>query len=191
MKYARCQQRVRWLVASPRGKRAIAGAAWAVGMSQGMNDGLSGRSARRSGLCLSCKAAGESPVEGVGRSPKAGVAGSNPAGATPSDLVLHPQPIALSVRRGAARGANGRSSPPWPIVSTVARSAGRRKRPRGAIETLPSGVLRARVYAGVDPLSRRRRYLDEIVHTPADAERALTRLLARVDERRQPKTTPP
>jgi integrase len=52
-------------------------------------------------------------------------------------------------------------------------------------------VLRARVYAGVDPLSGRRRYLDEIVHTPADAERALTRLLARVDERRQPKTTPP
>ncbi len=33
------------------------------------------------------------------------------------------------------------------------------KRQRGEIETLPSGSLRVRVYAGIDPLSRKRHYL--------------------------------
>jgi integrase len=70
----------------------------------------------------------------------------------------------------------------------MARSTGRWRRPRGSIETLPSGALRVRVYAGVDPLSGRRRYLNEVAYTSADAERALTRLLAQVYEHRQPKT---
>ena len=37
------------------------------------------------------------------------------------------------------------------------------KRQRGSIETLPSGSLRVKVYAGYDPVSGRRHYLDEEV----------------------------
>lgn len=34
-------------------------------------------------------------------------------------------------------------------------------RPRGEIETLSSGSLRVKVYAGIDPLSGKRHYLTE------------------------------
>lgn len=67
-----------------------------------------------------------------------------------------------------------------------------RKRARGEIETLPSGSLRVRVYAGIDPVSRKRHYLVETI--PAgptaarEAEKVRTRLLAQVDERRNPRT---
>lgn len=37
------------------------------------------------------------------------------------------------------------------------------KRQRGEIETLASGALRVKVYAGVDPLSGRRHYLRETI----------------------------
>ncbi|WP_431924972.1 LacI family DNA-binding transcriptional regulator [Micromonospora wenchangensis] len=37
------------------------------------------------------------------------------------------------------------------------------RRARGEIEELPSGSLRVRVYAGIDPVSKRRRYLTETV----------------------------
>jgi len=66
------------------------------------------------------------------------------------------------------------------------------RRARGEIETLPSGSLRVRVYAGVDPMSKKRHYLVET--TPAgpkagrEAEKARTRLLAQVDEPRNPRT---
>ncbi|WP_329009212.1 LacI family transcriptional regulator [Micromonospora rifamycinica] len=55
------------------------------------------------------------------------------------------------------------------------------RRARGEIERLPSGSLRVRVYAGIDPVSKRRRYLTETV--PAgplaarDAETVRTLLL--------------
>ncbi len=75
----------------------------------------------------------------------------------------------------------------------MARTTTRRKRPRGSIEELPSGALRVSVYAGVDPLSKRRHYLREVVPASptaeADAERALRRLVTQVDERRSPRTT--
>lgn len=45
-----------------------------------------------------------------------------------------------------------------------------------------------RVYAGIDPLTGRRHYLQESAATPAEAERVRTRLLAQVDERRNPRT---
>lgn len=57
---------------------------------------------------------------------------------------------------------------------------------------MPSGSLRVKVYAGVDPLSGKRHYLTETI--PAgptaadDAERARTRLQSQVDERRSPRT---
>ena len=61
-------------------------------------------------------------------------------------------------------------------------------RSRGHIETLPSGKFRARVYAGIDPLTGKRRYLKEIADSPEAAKRALTKLQRQVDEDRHPKT---
>ena len=69
---------------------------------------------------------------------------------------------------------------------------GRSAKQRGEIETLSSGSLRVRVYAGVDPLTKKRLRLEEII--PAgpkawdEAEKARTKLLNQVDERRNPKT---
>ena len=68
----------------------------------------------------------------------------------------------------------------------------RRKRQRGSIDELPSGALRVRVYAGMDPISKQRMYLSEVV--PAgpragdQAERVRTRMQSQVDERRNPRT---
>lgn len=73
-----------------------------------------------------------------------------------------------------------------------AGTRGRQRRSRGEIETLPSGSLRVKVYAGSDPLTGRRHYLSETVPAgptaESDAEQARTRLLNQVDERRNPRT---
>ena len=65
-------------------------------------------------------------------------------------------------------------------------------RGRGQIEQLPSGSIRVKVYAGVDPVTKKRTYLDEVVpagpRAAREAEKARTRLLAQVDERRNPRT---
>jgi integrase len=57
---------------------------------------------------------------------------------------------------------------------------------------LPSGSLRVKVYAGIDPLSGKRHYLTETIPAgptaAVDAEKARTRLLNQVDERRNPRT---
>ena len=66
--------------------------------------------------------------------------------------------------------------------------AGRRSRPRGHIETLSSGNFRAKVYAGIDPLTRKRRYLVEAAASEGAATIALTKLQCQVDEDRRPKT---
>ncbi|NLT54989.1 MAG: tyrosine-type recombinase/integrase [Actinomycetales bacterium] len=74
----------------------------------------------------------------------------------------------------------------------MAAASKARKRARGEIETLPSGALRVRVYAGIDPVTRKRHYLVETV--PAgpgaarEAEKVRTRLLNQVDEQRNPRT---
>lgn len=76
----------------------------------------------------------------------------------------------------------------------MARARGRKpERERGSIDELPSGALRVRVYAGLDPVSKKRHDLTEII--PAEmpdawkvAERVRNRFLAEVDERRNPKT---
>lgn len=66
-------------------------------------------------------------------------------------------------------------------------------RVRGEIHTLPSGSLRVRVYANIDPLTGKRHYLAAVV--PAgpkarkQAEKERTRLLAEVDQRRNPRTS--
>jgi integrase len=67
-----------------------------------------------------------------------------------------------------------------------------RQRQRGEIENLPSGSLRVRVYAGIDPVTGKRNYLVETVQpgpgAAKEAERVRTRFLAQVDEGRNPKT---
>ncbi|MFC0533169.1 hypothetical protein [Phytohabitans kaempferiae] len=59
-------------------------------------------------------------------------------------------------------------------------------RSRGMIEELPSGSLRVKVYAGTDPVTKRRHYLTETVPAGPQAqklaEKARTRLVSQVDE---------
>ncbi|MGQ0776442.1 MAG: tyrosine-type recombinase/integrase [Pseudonocardiales bacterium] len=65
-------------------------------------------------------------------------------------------------------------------------------RARGSIDELPSGALRVRVYAGLDPVSKRRYYLTEIVpagpKAATQARAARDRLISQVEERRNPRT---
>ncbi|HET9141078.1 LacI family DNA-binding transcriptional regulator [Actinophytocola sp.] len=65
---------------------------------------------------------------------------------------------------------------------------GTRRRARGEIERLPSGSLRVRVYDGLDPVSKKRRYLVETVAAGPTAEREAAeirdRLLAEAAARR-------
>lgn len=75
----------------------------------------------------------------------------------------------------------------------MSRSTGVRQRKRGSIDPLPSGALRVRVYAGVDPVSGKAHYLTEVVPSgpkaAAQAEKIRTRLLAQVDDKRNPRTS--
>jgi LacI family transcriptional regulator, xylobiose transport system transcriptional regulator len=63
------------------------------------------------------------------------------------------------------------------------------RRARGEIERLPSGSLRVRVYLGIDPESRKRRYLVETVpagpEAEREAERVRDRLLGEAEARRR------
>lgn len=59
---------------------------------------------------------------------------------------------------------------------------------RGHIRDRGNGSYQAIVYAGIDPVTKRQHYLRETARSHKEAERALTRLLGQVDERRAPKT---
>ena len=65
-------------------------------------------------------------------------------------------------------------------------------RERGSIDELPSSALRVRVYAVIDPVSKRRHYLTEVVSSGPKAERQARtvrdRLVREVEERRSPRT---
>ena len=72
-------------------------------------------------------------------------------------------------------------------------SAAKRRR-KGSIQTLPSGALRVSVYAGIDPVTKRRHYLKETIPaaTPKirdEADKVMRRLQVQVDERRQSRTS--
>jgi len=64
---------------------------------------------------------------------------------------------------------------------------------RGRIEVLPSGALRVSVYAGLNPLTKQRHYLREVVpagpRAAKEAEKVRTRLLGEIDDRRNPRTS--
>ena len=70
--------------------------------------------------------------------------------------------------------------------------AGSEKRARGSIDVLPGGSLRVRVYAGVDPVTKKRHDLVAVV--PAgpkaedEAERQRLDFLRQIEERRNPRT---
>lgn len=68
-----------------------------------------------------------------------------------------------------------------------------RRRRRGEVEELPSGALRVRVHAGIDPVTKRRHRLEEIVpagpKAATQAEKVRTRLLAELDAGRQSRTS--
>lgn len=74
----------------------------------------------------------------------------------------------------------------------MAAKAKPRKRARGRVETLPSGSLRVKVYAGVDPVSKKAHYLTEVIpagpNAAKQAEAARTKLLNQVDEKRSVRT---
>src|SRR3954454_16863793 len=74
----------------------------------------------------------------------------------------------------------------------MTRAAIPRQRQRGTIDVLPSGALRVRVYAGVDPVTKRRHDLTEVIPAGPDAEKLAeetrVRLLNQVYERRNPRT---
>jgi hypothetical protein len=67
-----------------------------------------------------------------------------------------------------------------------------RKRVRGEIEALPSGSYRVRVYAGLDPITKKPHHLTEVVpagpKAAKQAEKVRTRLLSEVDEQRSART---
>ncbi len=74
-------------------------------------------------------------------------------------------------------------------------SSGTRRR-RGSIVWLPSGSARVKVYGGVDAVTKRPLWLRETIkpgrtrrETEREAEKAVTRLLNQVDERRTPRTS--
>ncbi|XVV05979.1 hypothetical protein ACQPW3_11565 [Actinosynnema sp. CA-248983] len=65
-------------------------------------------------------------------------------------------------------------------------------RERGSIDALPSGALRVRVYAGIDPITRKRHDLTEVVPAGPDAEakarEVRDRFVRQIDERSHPRT---
>ena len=75
----------------------------------------------------------------------------------------------------------------------MTRSRPGRQHARGSIDELPSGALRVRVYAGLDPATGRRHNLVELIPPGPKAgklaEAARTRMLKEVDEQRQPRTS--
>lgn len=66
--------------------------------------------------------------------------------------------------------------------------AGRQRRARGHIEERSPGNFRVIVYAGVDPLTRKKRYLKRHASTLAQAKVELTKLQNQVDSQRHPRS---
>jgi len=69
----------------------------------------------------------------------------------------------------------------------VARTSTTGRRARGHIRRR-GGSFQVLVYAGTDPLTGKPNYLTESTRDEAQAQKILTRLLAQVDEQRNPRT---
>ena len=111
------------------------------------------------------------------------VAGSSPARPTSANVSR------TRLVRGVVTQVVTRAAATLPAMTRPARPRVRR---RGTIDALPSGALRVRVFASVDPLTKRRHDLTEIIppgpQAASLAEKARTRLLNQVDEQRNPRT---
>ena len=74
----------------------------------------------------------------------------------------------------------------------VARATNPRNRQQGSIDELPSGALRVRVYAGTDPITKRRHGLVEVVPPGPkawdQADEVRRRFLIEIKERRSTRT---
>jgi integrase len=108
------------------------------------------------------------------------VVGSSPTGPTASDL--RKQRIWSPFWLG--RDADHDTSRAWARVMATKTT----RRGRGSVDRLPSGTYRVRVFAGTDPLTGKRHDLVDVADTAAAAEKVRTKLLAQVDERRNPRT---
>jgi hypothetical protein len=68
----------------------------------------------------------------------------------------------------------------------------RRRRQRGSIDRLRNGTLRVRVYAGIDPVTKKRHNLVEFIppgpKAAVQAEAARVRQVNQVNEKRHPRT---
>lgn len=75
----------------------------------------------------------------------------------------------------------------------VGRPGVGRARAKGGIETLASGALRVRVYAGIDPVTKKRHTLIETVppgpKAQREAEKVRARFLHEIAEKRNPRTS--
>jgi hypothetical protein len=71
--------------------------------------------------------------------------------------------------------------PNQPYRGSMTSTAGRRKRQRGEIHALPSGSLRVRVYAGIDPITGKKHFLSEVVPAGPKAEKEGVRANATID----------
>lgn len=73
----------------------------------------------------------------------------------------------------------------------MAKAVNPRKRELGSIDELPSGALRVRVYAGTDPITRRRHDLVEVIPAGPNAwdqaDEVRRRFVAEVKQRRSPR----
>ena len=73
------------------------------------------------------------------------------------------------------------------------RPQGGAARAQGNVEVLQSGALRVRVYAGIDPVTKKRHTLTEVIPPGPKAARlaeaARHRLIREVAERRNPRTS--
>jgi hypothetical protein len=78
------------------------------------------------------------------------------------------------------------------MIHRMAKEKAKPKRTPGEIEVLPSGSLRVKLYAGIDPISKDRVYLRETVPAGPDADKEAEKILVRfrneVYERRHPRT---
>jgi integrase len=69
----------------------------------------------------------------------------------------------------------------------LCRSRSDRRRPRGQIQPR-GGAFQVILFAGRDPLTGYKLYLRQTATTEVEARRTLTKLVARVDEQKHPKT---
>jgi hypothetical protein len=60
---------------------------------------------------------------------------------------------------------------------------------RGHIRERSNGTFQVLVYAGLDPVTRKQRYLTGTTKTPREAEKLKTRLMAQAEEERRPATS--